>query len=51
MYGLVFRKYYIEQMSHQEIADELGINIGTSKSNLHKAKKKIINKLKNKNYN
>lgn len=51
MYGLVFRKYYIEQMSHQEIADELDINIGTSKSNLHKAKKKIINKLKNKNYN
>lgn len=50
MYGLVFRMYYIEGMPHKEIAEELNINIGTSKSNLHKAKKNIQNRLKNKNY-
>lgn len=49
-YGLVFKMYLIENMSHQEISNELGITIGTSKSNLHKAKKKIYNKLKNKKY-
>ena len=49
-YGLVFKMYLIENMSHQEISNELGISIGTSKSNLHKAKKKIYNKLKNKKY-
>jgi RNA polymerase sigma-70 factor (ECF subfamily) len=51
MYGLVFKMYYLQSMQHQEIAEELDINVGTSKSNLHKAKNKIINKLKNKNYN
>lgn len=49
-YGLVFKMYLIENMSHQEISNELGITIGTSKSNLHKAKKKIYNELKNKKY-
>ena len=49
-YGLVFNMYYIQNMTHEEISEELGINIGTSKSNLHKAKKKIYDKLKNKKY-
>jgi RNA polymerase sigma-70 factor (ECF subfamily) len=40
-YRKVFDMYYFQDMSHQEIADELGINDGTSKSNLFKAKAKI----------
>lgn len=49
-YGIVFNMYFIEQLSHKEIADKLGISEGTSKSNLHKAKKNIIDKLKEKKY-
>ena len=49
-YGLVFKMYLIENMSHEEISKKLGVTIGTTKSNLHKAKKKIYNKLKNKKY-
>jgi RNA polymerase sigma factor (sigma-70 family) len=48
-YGKILKMYYFEGMSHQEIADELGINEGTSKSNLHKAKnnfKKNLKKIK-----
>ena len=37
-YQTVFNLYVMEGYSHQEIADELEINIGTSKSNLAKAK-------------
>ncbi|MFV0346830.1 MAG: RNA polymerase sigma factor [Bacteroidales bacterium] len=37
-YRTVFNMYVIEEYSHQEIADELGISSGTSKSNLHRAK-------------
>ena len=33
--------YYFDDMSHQEIADELGISDGTSKSNLFKAKANV----------
>jgi len=40
-YKKVFVMYYIQDMSHKEIADELGINEGTSKSNLFKAKAKM----------
>jgi RNA polymerase sigma-70 factor (ECF subfamily) len=40
-YKKVFVMYYIQGMSHKEIADELGINEGTSKSNLFKAKAKV----------
>jgi RNA polymerase sigma-70 factor (ECF subfamily) len=40
-YREVFDMYYFQNMKHQAIADKLGINIGTSKSNLFKAKKKI----------
>jgi RNA polymerase sigma-70 factor (ECF subfamily) len=37
----VFQLYYIENYSHNEIADELGINVSTSKTNLLKAKLKL----------
>ncbi|MEM9022258.1 MAG: RNA polymerase sigma factor [Bacteroidota bacterium] len=37
-YRMVFSLYVVEGYSHQEIADQLGISVGTSKSNLSKAK-------------
>ncbi len=37
-YRLVFNLYVLDGYSHQEIADLLTINIGTSKSNLSRAK-------------
>ena len=37
-YRTVFNMFVVDGFSHQEIADQLGINIGTSKSNLSKAK-------------
>jgi RNA polymerase sigma-70 factor (ECF subfamily) len=46
-YRTVFNLYVFENYTHQEIADALGINIGTSKSNLAKARmnlKKILTK-------
>ena len=45
-YGLVFNMYYLDGMSHKEISNCLGISEGTSKSNLHKAKKNIKQKIK-----
>jgi RNA polymerase sigma-70 factor (ECF subfamily) len=45
-YRLVFNLYVIEGMSHQEIAQEMSITVGTSKSNLARAreilKKKVL---------
>lgn len=44
-YRAVFNLYALENYSHQQIADELGISLGTSKSNYSKAKlnlKKIL---------
>ncbi|MCH2215828.1 MAG: sigma-70 family RNA polymerase sigma factor [Flavobacteriales bacterium] len=44
-YRNVFNLYVFENYSHQEIADELNISVGTSKSNLAKARsnlKKIL---------
>lgn len=38
---IVFNLYSIEGYNHQEIADQLDISVGTSKSNLHSAKKKL----------
>lgn len=38
---IVFNLYSIEGYSHQEIAEQLDISIGTSKSNLHDAKKRL----------
>ncbi len=46
-YRTVFNLYVFEELTHKEIADVLGINIGTSKSNLAKAKhnlKKLLTK-------
>lgn len=37
-YRTVFNMFVVDGFSHQEIAEQLGINIGTSKSNLSKAK-------------
>jgi RNA polymerase sigma-70 factor (ECF subfamily) len=43
-YRLVFNLYAIEGYSHQEIADELKISLGTSKSQLARARK-LLKKL------
>ncbi len=40
-YRTVFNLYVIEGFKHEEIADILGISIGTSKSNLFKAKRNL----------
>lgn len=44
-YRLVFNMYVIEGFSHKEIAAELGISEGTSKSQLAKAKSVLRNKI------
>jgi RNA polymerase sigma-70 factor (ECF subfamily) len=44
-YRMVFNLFVIDNYSHEEVADMLGISVGTSKSNLSKAKmnlKKMI---------
>lgn len=40
-YRTVFNLYVFEEFTHKEIADLLGINVGTSKSNLAKAKNNL----------
>jgi RNA polymerase sigma factor (sigma-70 family) len=45
-YGLIFKLYFLEGMTHKEISKKLNISEGASKSNLHKAKKKIKEKIK-----
>lgn len=37
-YRLVFNLYVMDEYSHKEISEMLSISIGTSKSNLHRAK-------------
>lgn len=48
-YRLVFSLYVLDENSHQEIAKKLKISVGTSKSNLHRAKvllkKSLVSKL------
>ncbi|MDI1257168.1 MAG: RNA polymerase sigma factor [Flavobacterium sp.] len=49
-YKMIFNLYAIEGFKHKEIADMLGINEGTSKSQLSHARKMLqdqVNKLKN----
>lgn len=49
MYRAVFNLYVFDNMTHQEIASKLGITVGTSKSNLAKARRnlrKILNRKK-----
>lgn len=45
-YRVVFNMYAIEGYSHKEIADELGITEGTSKSNLSRARIILQDKVK-----
>lgn len=46
-YRLVFNLYAIDGYSHQEIAEMLGISIGTSKSNLSRARLILKGKIEN----
>ena len=41
MYRAVFNMYVFDNMKHQEIAANLGITVGTSKSNLAKARRNL----------
>ncbi len=45
-YKLVFNLYELEGYTHKEISEKLNITIGTSKSQLSKAKKKLQQKIK-----
>ncbi len=45
VYRSVFNMYVFEGFTHREIAEELGISEGTSKSNLSKAKAKLRKEL------
>ncbi len=45
-YRLVFNLFVLEGFSHEEIAERLNINVGTSKSNLYKARQKLKDMLK-----
>lgn len=47
-YRTVFNLYVLEEYTHREIAEKLGISEGTSKSNLAKAKMNLQNFLKQK---
>jgi RNA polymerase sigma-70 factor (ECF subfamily) len=49
-YKAVFKMYVLEDLSHREISEILGIHEGTSKSNFFKAKAKLNSNLKNKVY-
>jgi RNA polymerase sigma-70 factor (ECF subfamily) len=46
-YRLVFNLSIFENYSHQEISDSLGISVGTSKSNLSRAKLILKEKIEN----
>ncbi|SFE08416.1 RNA polymerase sigma factor [Thermophagus xiamenensis] len=45
-YRLVFNMYVIDEMTHEEIAQKLNISIGTSKSNLARARKWLQKKIR-----
>jgi len=40
-YRTVFNLAIFDEMSHEEIAKECGISVGTSRSQLHKARKRL----------
>lgn len=44
-YRIVFNMYVLEGYTHKEIAEHLDISVGTSKSQLSKAKKMLRNKI------
>ncbi len=45
-YRMVFNLFAIEGYSHKEISDELGISVGTSKSNLSRARAILQDKIR-----
>lgn len=45
-YRIVFNLYELDNFTHKEISNLLNISIGTSKSNLHRAKSILKNKIK-----
>jgi RNA polymerase sigma-70 factor (ECF subfamily) len=47
-YRTIFCMYVLDEYTHQEIVDELGISLGTSKSNLYKARRILKERLKDK---
>lgn len=47
-YRTVFNLYIIEGYKHHEIAEKLNVSVGTSKSNLSKARRKLQEQLKKK---
>ena len=49
-YRTVFNLYVVEGYTHEEIAKQLNINAGTSKSQLSKARVMLQQKLKNRGY-
>lgn len=40
-YRIIFNLYIIENLSHEEISKQLGISVGTSKSNLSRGKRQL----------
>lgn len=44
-YRIVFSLYVLEEYTHEEISNKLNISIGTSKSNLSRARKWLQNKI------
>lgn len=49
-YRTIFNLYVFENLTHKEIADKLDISVGTSKSNLAKAKRNLAKILRNGTY-
>ena len=49
-YRTIFNMYVFDNLPHKEIAEQLGISDGTSKSNLAKARKNLAKILKNGEY-
>ena len=49
-YRTIFNLYVFENLTHREIAEQLGINEGTSKSNYAKAKRNLKKILENGTY-
>jgi RNA polymerase sigma-70 factor (ECF subfamily) len=41
VYRAVFNLYVFDNLTHQEISQQLGISVGTSKSNLAKARRNV----------
>ena len=46
-YRLVFNLYAVDDYSHKEISEQLNISVGTSKSNLSRARMILKNKIEN----